>query len=250
MTGTRHGRVRLRLIGGFELTGAEGAVELPHGPQRLIAFVALHGRPLKRAYVAGTLWPETTEARAYANLRSALWRVRQYGHAVVRAAGPDLRVDPALQVDLTETVAAARRVLARAPAPGDLELARPLADDLLPDWYDEWVQTEQERFRQLRLHALEALAEQMIEAGRYGEAADACLAAVGADPLRESAYRVLIRLHLAEGNRSEAVRQYDGYAHLLRTELGLGPSPHMEALVPELLRARPTPGRLALTPTR
>ena len=41
---------------------------------------------------------------------------------------------------------------------------------------------ERERFHQLRLHALEALCDRLTTAGRYGEAIDAGLAAVTAEP--------------------------------------------------------------------
>jgi DNA-binding SARP family transcriptional activator len=246
----RERELRLRLLGGFGLTCDGEPLALPLGAQRLIAFLALRDRSVQRVYVAGTLWLDTTEARSCANLRSALWRVRQYGCDVVRATGLDLRLDPVVRVDVAEAVGGAHRLLARAPAPGDLELAPVFMGDLLPDWYDDWVQSERERFRQLRLHALEALAERLIDAGRFGEAADACLAAVGADPLRESAYRVLIRLHLAEGNWSEAIRQYNLFTRLLRKELGLRPSPHMKELLLALPRAaRPALPVGALVPT-
>jgi len=62
-----------------------------------------------------------------------------------------------------------------------------LSADLLPDWYDDWVLLEAEDWRQLRLHALEALAGRLIALGRWGEAANAAGAAVRAEPLRESA---------------------------------------------------------------
>jgi Bacterial transcriptional activator domain. len=58
-----------------------------------------------------------------------------------------------------------------------------------------------------------------------------CLAAVSGEPLRESAHRQLIEVHLAEGNRVEALRQYEAYRQLMRDELGLGPSPHIVNLV-------------------
>ena len=57
------------------------------------------------------------------------------------------------------------------------------------------------------------------------------LAAVAGEPLRESAHRALITAYLAEGNRSEALRQYRFFRHLLADELGLEPSPLMESLV-------------------
>ena len=101
-------------------------------------------------------------------------------------------------------------------------------------WYDDWVLSEAEDWRQLRLHALEALADRLTAMGRWGEAADAAGAAVRAEPLRESANAALIRVHLAEGNQSEAVRQFDRYRALLDAELGLEPTPRLRRLVQDL----------------
>jgi DNA-binding SARP family transcriptional activator len=67
--------------------------------------------------------------------------------------------------------------------------------------------------------------------GRFGEAVQAGLAAVKAEPLRESAQRSLIRAHLAEGNLGEALRQYHSFRRLLLEELGVGPSAELEDLV-------------------
>src|SRR5262249_3418614 len=93
--------------------------------------------------------------------------------------------------------------------------------ELLPDWYDDWVLLERERLRELRLHALEALALRLAALGRFAEAVEAGLAAVRSEPLRESAHRVLIRLHLAEGNRHRALCQYREYTRLMRLDLNL-----------------------------
>ena len=51
------------------------------------------------------------------------------------------------------------------------------------------------------------------------------------EPLRESAHRVLIKTHIAEGNASEAIRQYRLYRAMLHDTLGVEPSPAMESLV-------------------
>jgi DNA-binding SARP family transcriptional activator len=93
------------------------------------------------------------------------------------------------------------------------------------------VLVERERFHQLRLHALEALCDRLITAGRYGEAIDAGLAVVAAEPLRESAHRALIKAHLAEGNHGEAYRQYQLCREILRDELGVEPSNALRALL-------------------
>src|SRR4029077_344554 len=108
---------------------------------------------------------------------------------------------------------------------------RLLTGELLPDWYDDWVMVERERLRQLSLHALEALAEQLLEVGRLGAALEAALEAVAMEPLRESAHRLLIRIHLAEGNGAEAIRESELCGRLLRDQLGLEPSPQLARLV-------------------
>lgn len=90
---------------------------------------------------------------------------------------------------------------------------------------------EQERVRQLRLHVLEALAAALSAEGRYGLAVEAALAAVQAEPLRESAHRALIAVHLREGNGYEALRQYESFRERCRRELGVPPSPRIERML-------------------
>jgi hypothetical protein len=67
-------RAWLRIVGGFELGVGSTTVSVPLAVQRLLAFLALHARPVTRSYIAGCLWPDTNQQRAAANLRAALWR--------------------------------------------------------------------------------------------------------------------------------------------------------------------------------
>jgi len=107
-----------------------------------------------------------------------------------------------------------------------------LGDDLLPDWHEDWVLIERERFRQLRLHALERISESLTDAGLYSpQALQAGLAAVAAEPLRESSRRQLVRTHIREGNISEALREYQAYARMLAEELGVAPTAAMNELI-------------------
>ncbi len=229
------GEVRLTLIGGFALNCGGSSVRLPMGSQRVIAYLALHDLPLLRLHVAGALWTDAAEGRSYANLRGALWRIRGPAKGVVEATTSHIGLSREVRIDVREMVAAAQRLMQppggeqRAP----VELAQ-LSDDLLPDWYDDWVLLRRERLRQLRLHALEELADRWTCEGRFGHAIDTALAAVAADPLRESAHRVLIRAYRAEGNVGAAIRQYREYCRRAADELGLEPSPKLRALVGDL----------------
>jgi DNA-binding SARP family transcriptional activator len=116
------------------------------------------------------------------------------------------------------------------PAGGELEGLN-LAADLLPGWYDDWVISAREQVRQLRLRLLEQLCEQLTDAGRFMEAIEVGLTAVADEPLRESAQRAVVRAHLAEGNWSEALRQYEIYRALLDDVLGLEPTEQMARLI-------------------
>ena len=222
------GDLQLELLAGFRLRAGGIAVPLSPGSQRLLAFLALRDAPVTRDLAAGRLWPEVAECRAHANLRAALARLGQVRDRAVRSAGAELALVDGLEVD----VRAGRRLAAAldetAPAPAIAVLAR----ELLPGWYEEWVVTEAEEWRQLRLHALETLADRLRAAGRYAEAAAAAVAAVGADELRESARAALVRVHLAEGNQSEALREFERYRSLLRSALGLEPTPRLCGLLP------------------
>jgi DNA-binding SARP family transcriptional activator len=238
-------QVSLSLLSSFELTSAGDHVSLPVPAQRLLAFVALRDRPVLRTYVAETLWLDSTEKRACGSLRSALWRLRRPGFVLVDATSGRLRLEPRVVVDVRVLVGWARRVL-DAPDGGGGELAGvgnlgdAIFGDLLPDWYDDWLVVERGRLRELRVRALERTCERLTALSSFGPAIEAGLAAVHAEPLRESAHRCLIGVYLAEGNQAEALGAYRAYRDLLHRELALEPSARLEELIAGL---RITPGR-------
>jgi DNA-binding SARP family transcriptional activator len=233
--------IQLSLLGGFRVLTHESEIHVRTGTQRLLVFLALHTSWVRRTLVAGTLWPESSEARAYASLRSALSRVERPVRDAIQSTQIQLRLADGIIVDLARGRALAHRILVNGPVPeSDMSAAAvdELSSDLLCDWYDDWALLEIEDWRQLRLHALEALAERLAAQRRFVDAARAALAAVKADALRESPHATLIRVHLAEGNRSEAIRELARYEKLLSAELGIAPSPGLRALVSGIERTQ------------
>ena len=59
------------------------------------------------------------------------------------------------------------------------------------------------------------------------------------EPYRESGYRRLMRMHVRNGDRGEAVRAYMECKRLLEAELGVAPSEETEALYREIAGVRP-----------
>jgi DNA-binding SARP family transcriptional activator len=234
-------RAFLSLLGGFELRVGPDAVVLPMRARRLLAFLAIRQRRLTRSHVSQSLWIDATERHADGSLRSALWNIGRLGTALVDTTGGHLSLAPGVAVDLHRSTRLAERLMNDGRALGESELdERMLRDDLLPDWYEEWVFPEREGYRNLRLHALERLCERLVALRSYSHAIDAGLAAVAAEPLRESANLVLIRAHIAEGNASEAVRHYGWYQRLLREEMSVAPSSAIAGVI-ERLREVVTP---------
>jgi DNA-binding SARP family transcriptional activator len=232
--------VQVALLGGFRfwIRGRDALPALPGGSQRLLAFLALRERSVMRSAAAGTLWPEASEDHAHASLRSAISRLTTVAHEAIVVSSHDLRLADHVAVDLRESRALAHRLLNRDASRLEADLSdraiAALSAELLPDWYDDWAVVEAEDWRQLRLHALDALAGQLTATGRYADAAGAALGAIKADPLRETSHAALIRVYLAEGNRAEALAAFGHYRALLRADLGLEPSPAIQALVTDL----------------
>jgi DNA-binding SARP family transcriptional activator len=230
------GDVELDLLRGFALRINHRKVPLILSVQRLVAFLALRDRPLTRNCVAGALWPDIAPPRANACLRSSLWRIQRLDGVVIEATSRELQLSQNVLVDVRTAETRARRLVQTMAACDDILTTKTQLDlsaDILPDWYeDDWAAAAREHFYHLRLHALEAMCERLTSAGRHGEAVQAGLVAVRAAPLRESAHCVLVKAHLAAGNRSEALLQYDRCRWLLRDELGLEPSHLLQNLLP------------------
>jgi len=223
-------RLYIRLLDGFRLDCDRIPMHVVPGARRLLALLALRDLPVPRTVAAELLWPDTTARRAAACLRSSLWRLAKPSTPLVVVTEDALTLGADVEVDF-------RRASAFAAAPGaSPEAFAMFKADLLPGWWQPWVQAERDWWRQARLRALEALSDRFRSCGDHHHAHQAALAAVQTDPLRESAHRTLVELHLADGNPAQAVRQYQSYRARLRAELGLEPSRHIHELVRPLLR--------------
>jgi DNA-binding SARP family transcriptional activator len=241
------GALRLTLFDGWRLTRGGCGVHVPVRGQRLVALLALRG-PQTRALVGGTLWPEASEQRAQTSVRAALWALHQQAPGLVEAGGSEIGLADDLSVDVEDFLTNAWLLLhpRESSLLGTSSTWLPLVGSpggrLLPGWYDDWVLVERERIHQLRLHALEALTDLLIEHGDYAEALECALTAVAVDPHRESAHRLVMRVHLAEGNAAEALRESERFRRLLRESFGIEPSRQMAELV-ERIRAQPQANR-------
>jgi DNA-binding SARP family transcriptional activator len=228
--------IDIAVLGGFSVSVDGRAVPgLPVGSQRLLVFLALHDRTVSRTATAAAIWPDASPEHAGVSLRSALARLDGLGRQVIVAESAALGLTEIVQVDYIEAKALARRLLNSDTPIFDGDLASgailTLSRELLPDWYDEWIIAESEDWRHLRASAVEALALRLLKAGRFAEAESAARAAMRVDPLRETPHGTLVRIHLADGNQSDALNVFDSYRDALHTALGLEPTEQLSGLV-------------------
>ena len=232
-------QIEISVLGAFALRVAGKTIgPLPTGSQRLLAFLALHDRTVARVAVAGSMWPEVSDERAGISLRSALSRLDIATRDTILSASAGLSLVETVAVDLRNAQALAQRLLQPDANPDDADLGQAavatLSSELLPDWYDDWVVAVAEDWRQLRMTALEAQSSWLVARNRLSDAVGAARAAIKVEPLRESAHAALIKVHLAEGNQSEALRAFDRYRTLLNKVLGIQPTTLLSDLVADI----------------
>lgn len=240
----------LTLLGSWQVQRVGETVLAAKRQQRIIAALAVLG-PMQRRQLAGVLWPECSEARAAGSLRAGVWHVRHGLPGLLAEFDDVLAISPAVSSDfsharsrIAECVSAARSV-----SPPDIpQLRRDLLvcsrAILLPGWYDDWLAEAQEELRRSRLGALESIALRFIDYGYLDEGIRAASLAAAAEPLRESARRLVILGHLEAGNNAEAVRVYREFRALLALELGASPSPLLERLIESAGPLRPSAASL------
>lgn len=221
----------LSLLGAWRLRSGNNTVTVASREQKLIACVGLLGCR-HRSFLAGLLWPKSSETQAAGNLRTTVWCISHAFPHLLQAGADTLELDESVRVD----VATLQRHVARMQAQPEAHVPDSYLDhlsraELLPGWYDDWVIFEQERLRQMRLSTLELLARQQLAAGEPGSAVIAAISAASIEPLRESAHLLLVQAHLAAGNRAAAVRAYTMFANRLEGELGVQPSSQLSDLV-------------------
>ncbi|MDO9349302.1 MAG: bacterial transcriptional activator domain-containing protein, partial [Anaerolineales bacterium] len=98
-----------------------------------------------------------------------------------------------------------------------------------------WARFEREQLNQEYLSALLNLGELYRESGDLPRALQTCQRAIAQDACLEEAYRQVMRIYTAMGDRAAIARQYQACKEALKSELDVPPSPETEALYQSLM---------------
>ncbi len=242
---------RVHLTGGVRLEGPAGSfgdADLP-GPQGRLAFAVLvvERRDLTRDHLASLVWGDDLPGAWSTALSSLLSKTRNLvtaagldGRTVVVSTGGScgIHLPAGSWVDLedaerrTDRAQGALRAGDAATAARDATVASAvLRRPLLPGVSAPWADERRALVEETLLRCLVTLATARNLLGDHDLAAVVAADAVRRDPLRETAHRELVRAELGRGDRGAAARAYDRCVRVLRTELGVSPSPQTAALL-------------------
>jgi len=219
--------LEIRLFGSLQVSlQGESLPKLRHrSVEWLLALLALRAaEPVSRSWLAGTLWPESSEEQALLNLRVGLMRLRDaLGEEATRIVASDRRT---LHLDLTDAFSdvaafdAAMRAGDEVSLRGAVEL---YTGPLLSDCDSEWAAVERNARAEQYVAALETLAEGAQARGEPKEAIRHLRVAEALDPLRDSLVQRLMACLAAAGDPASAIEVYRNFRIRLHEELSAAP---------------------------
>jgi DNA-binding SARP family transcriptional activator len=218
-------------------------------PLALLAYLAVESdRPHSRESLLGLLWPELPEADARNNLRVTCSRLRKRlgaGNPIPFLTSTRFELgfnpDSSHWLDVAEFQALIAAVEGHAHDTGRVcpdcchKLARaaelyrnPFLDGFYLDGcpaFEEWQLVQRERLHVQILETLARLAGFYEGNGELKRAEHYARRLLELDALREDVHRQLMRLLNGQGQRAEALAQYQACRQVLREELGVEPDP-------------------------
>lgn len=242
-----------------EMKPKPGEITMTRSAQALFSYLLLaRNRMHSRNVLASLFWVNASEEHARGCLNTALWRLRQLlepngtrpGTYLIMNHQNDVGFNPDsnywLDVDVFEKsilplLARPVEELTKAEAQALEESLDLYHGELLDGFYDDWALGERERLRFLYLNGLAFLMRHYQYRKAYEKSLICGQRILTLDPLREEIHREMIRLHMQNGRRALAVRQYELCCSILSEELNIPPMEETQALYQQILAIQTIP---------
>jgi DNA-binding SARP family transcriptional activator len=234
-------RIALSFLGPFSARLESGAVvAVPtRKAQALLAYLACSRvESHSRDYLATIFWGDLPECHTRHSLRQTLYvlRLALASHAPSVLCGDSTSVwldRSQIVVDVLDferlITTGTQSSLEHASALYKGPFLAGIVGGVLE--FEDWLRTERDRLQELAIRACGKLAEMQHDAGMIERAIGSAQRVLGIDPTEESAHRMLMRLHVAEGRPAAARRQYERCARMLHRELGVEPNTETKNLL-------------------
>ncbi|NBC65839.1 MAG: hypothetical protein GVY07_09330 [Bacteroidetes bacterium] len=235
--------VKLSILGPVKLRREDGSLDdsFLKGSKRLalLAFLILK-KPRgfhRRDEILGIFWPEHGQKSARNALNNMLYQIRNSlgKESLVSRGTEEISIN-------REKVWCDALAFEELLEEGEVQKAFDLYRDTLllglhvkdvSNDFQNWLDAERERLRNLASKAAWALTEKANEKGSHSNAVKWAKKAAALTPFSEDAQARLISLLKKFGYRTEAIKAYEKYEDRLRSEWKMEPSKKLKALVEE-----------------
>jgi DNA-binding SARP family transcriptional activator len=221
-------------------------------PREVLLYLLAHPEGRTREQIGLVFWPDSTALQVKNSFHVSLHHLRKalgrsdlitfegdrYRMAWELGVWFDAQAFESAMVPLLRS-----RSRGTAPPPDEAALGNALAlyrgDFLAEEGAGDWHLPVRERLQKLCVDGLLMLAECQSQRGAHDEAVKTLSRLVATDPLHENAQRRLMTSMARAGDRSAALRQYERFARLLRSEMEAEPEGVTTALYRRLQTADP-----------
>ena len=207
-----------------------------HKAEAILIYLAVGGGSCNRNVLATLLWPDNAESQAMASLRVALTALRKDLDGYIEVLRDTVAMKPGARVYLD--VADLEAKLASGDVEGALQIYQ---GDFLQGFsirdcleFEDWRRMQQERVHRNVTSSLHAAISNAIQAEDYKKGQALTQQLLLLDPLDELAHRKCILLFALEGQRVNALAQYEKCKTLLHVELGVEPAQETQALYTQI----------------
>lgn len=226
--------------------------------QALLAYLAVTARPHARDSLTTLLWPQMTDSRARKNLRTLLYALR-------KVFADELEITTSTVALIKGTywsdVNTFRSAVASQQPPTErmqtLQQALTLYQGkFLQNFhvrnvepFEEWMHHEREQLQLQLIDGLTELVNYAVATRQYRMGIAVAQRLITADPWLESGHIKLIQLLAYNGQRTEALAQYEHYYQNIQHKFGMKPNAEITAFVEQLRHQQTSTSNLARVTT-
>ena len=237
--------LRIQLFGGLRLALADKPIVglYSNKASALIAYLVVTRRAATRDVLATLLWGDMNDADAKMNLRQCLTNLRKYlePYLLIARDVVAFNFDAPYALDLQDF----EQLLLSKNLPDAIAL---YTGDFLegvflrdaPD-FDEWAVAQRARWRELALQAMSDLVAECASRGEYARGIEYARRLVALDPWREETHRELMLMLARNGQRSNALQQYELCKRILLEQIGVEPATETTTLYERIRVAGASP---------
>jgi predicted ATPase/DNA-binding SARP family transcriptional activator len=218
----------INVLGTFCIKWDSQPVRLPTQKiENLLVFLLLHPGIHSREKLATLFWGESPHENARRSLRQALTILRSYfGEQLILSDRESVRIDQSfpINMDLWEFVEKAQLFMNDLSITSDPFDSTLYPDDLLIDWYDDWLLSLREYYRKIYIDVMLRSVELLRTQSEYHRAIYYAQQILKIDATNERSHQHLMFCFITTGNRDHALRQYETCQRVLQEELNVQPT--------------------------